>query len=528
MQAWRRIVGNYWLLAVIILAGLFLRLLAVARFDFIADNGTEFYVLEQMKTGTCWPLLGPLLGVEQVYIPPTYFYILYAIDYLAHTPPQMVWFFAISNSLAILFLSLAVQTVTNKKTGIMVALVAQCSFAFFMEGTYIWHPQPVSMLFTLGLWLLLLAHKKNNLVIMSLGIASYLLSLSVHPSPLPFLPYFFLQTVVFFWKKQRQHVFRSCLYTVAIFICIGVPIYASQLFFELKNGFPTLTTIFINPDLTQPAYISSAVKYENFYAIIRYFVSRNIGISGTFTNTGVELIIWLIMIGVLSTVSLRHMSWRWPSLFPYSLIVALLVLLQFHDRELLFWSANHRYMPTLLFLFFALADTWYRVESSKLGRGIIVAILILFLTQNGQAFFQKWAQLQRPIVTESYEYKQHIVSTLQNLLQSNNYNRASTLLLHKNFAAANYADHVTMQYYAMEYWTLGNYDFLVPPINSTCNQFDFFTKEQINQQAKQIVLVERTSNQLPRLLFHHFVVSRSWKLDDQTMLVLYEASACYP
>lgn len=526
MKAIGLLLREYWLLLLVVLGGFVIRLQAIRTFDFISDNGTEFYVLQLMKTHQCWPLVGPLLGVENVYIPPTYFYILYFIQWLAQSPSQMVIFFAASNSLAILFLSLAIWTITNKKTALIAALLLHFSYALFLEGTYIWHPQPVSMFFSLGLWLLLLAQKKNSLQLLSIGIISYLVALSTHPSPLPFLPFFLVQTTSFFVNRQPGKIVKSMLNTIFLFAITGLPLFASQLYFEYINGFPTFKTIFVDPDLSQPAFIVSSLSWENGLLILKYFVSRTMGIAHTITNSNYELSMWLVAIGVLIALAIKKSSWRWPSFFPYSLLVAMVILMQFHDRELLFWSANHRFMPTLLFLFFAVADTWHRLKKSRLAQIILMGLLVLFLHNNIRAHYYRWQQIsEQNNLPESYRYKQKLILVAKENSQKNNYRLADTLLLHKNFAAADYNDHVDMQYYAMEYWTLADYEFLVPPINFSCNQFNFFTVPQLRQQAKQIILIEPAAADSPDRVFGQYIQAQVWRVDDQTKLVVYETTA---
>lgn len=284
----------YGFLIAISVIGLLVRFWVIARFEFIADNGTEFYVMQQMKSGTCWPLVGPLIGVEHLYIPPTYFYILYSLQQLLSDPATIVYAFAVINILAILFLGLAISVATNRSTAVVVLLLAHCTYALFTEGTYIWHPQPVSIFFSFGLWMLLLAGKKQNILYVYTGLVSYFLALSIHPSSLPLLP-FFVYHVVFFFRQRTSQWMNVLLHTFWLMVVSAIPIYATQILFEYLNGFPTIVTLFLRaPDTSQSAFVAAHFSIENIISILRYFVTRTIGLTHSITGSFWELIFLVI------------------------------------------------------------------------------------------------------------------------------------------------------------------------------------------------------------------------------------------
>lgn len=512
------------LFGIVCLVSLATRIYVLPVFKFTPDNGTEFFVLSKIKAKECFPLIGPLLGIENIFLPATYFYLLYFVTLFTNDPNIGIYAFTLMNFLATVFLSLAIYEVTNKKIFFWSLVLINISAAVLTEGLYIWHPHPVILFFSLGLWQIVKARKTKKIANLLFGIISYLISLSIYLSALPLLPFFIVQTIYFYFAKTKNYIISIAL-MILTFVGLALPIYFSQLVFEYQTHFPTLRLI-LNPREIQNLSISIHLipPPQNIVNLLNYFVKNNLGIYQTFTNSLIEIIVWIGLILWLILIGLKSKSYSWYGLFPNFLGLAFLCLAVFYDSDLPLLEAKYRFMPILFFWFFCFAELAFQLRAKKIAMFVIVLFMSLFVFNNLKSDYQLLKSVSFPEkLVESYSYKNLLSKKIFNYFNNSNLKLADTLILRKTQYAVDYNDDFNLQYYAMEFWTLLSYKSLIPKINQSCSQYRFYSKSEISQLANQIILIDDWSvaHKAPNIILDNFVKQKFIYQDARLSLILY-------
>lgn len=220
----------------------YLRIKDLQFTEMLSDVGYELEAARIINQKKDLPLVGPAVGIDGIFIPPTYLYLI-SFFYLISSGKIMVisLIYAVMGLLSILFLFLLIYLLTNKNK--VISLLFLGIFVFWEYHVHmsrgIWHPYPTVFFTSLSLLLGLISLKKKNIFLLSSSQWLFFIALSIYPSPIYFLPIIYLNSYYFF-KRINFPPIKSFLSSVLLLSSLFFIVYLPQFIFEIKNKFPSL------------------------------------------------------------------------------------------------------------------------------------------------------------------------------------------------------------------------------------------------------------------------------------------------
>ncbi len=220
----------------------YLRIKDLQFTEMLADVGYELEAARIINQKKDIPLVGPAIGIDGLFIPPTYLYLI-SFFYLIFSGSilSISVIYAVMGLLSILFLFLLIYLLTNKNKIISLLFLGVLTFWQYHIhlSRIIWHPYPTFFFTSLSLLLGVLSLKKENIFLLVFSQWLFFLALSIYPSPIYLLPIIYLNSYYFFRKKRLSSLksfFSSILLLSSLFFIVYLP----QFIFEIKNKFPSL------------------------------------------------------------------------------------------------------------------------------------------------------------------------------------------------------------------------------------------------------------------------------------------------
>jgi len=161
----------------------------------------------------------------------------------------MVYLYASFNFLAIILLTAVIWLKNDKNTALILFLLMGINNHFLAQARQIWHPHPVLFFFSLALLLFTIAQKNKNELTVFLAIFSYSVATSIYISPVIFFPYFFINSYLFFLNKNSQKI-KALIQTITVFFLAFIPIYFTQIIFEISTNFSSLKALTSSSQIT--------------------------------------------------------------------------------------------------------------------------------------------------------------------------------------------------------------------------------------------------------------------------------------
>lgn len=518
----------------ILLGGLVIFLL-ISRFlnfdneqQFIADNGLEFAILAKMKDQLCVPNLGPLLSVENIFIPPTYFYYIYYTGGFTLDPSLTGHISNISELFTVAFLAGSIWLVTNQNKRLFLVgfLVVSCSTFLYNSSRLVWHPNPVNLWLSLSLFLLILGKKTQRLDAYLGSLATFWFATSIYPSPILLIGWYFLE-VVLLLRRFFHNWLGSVALASLIMIATGLPFYIMQLVFEAQHQWPTITTISV---AANQIFSNSTSVHFSFHGLMTFvntwlneFLYSVLYVDSLGVAGGWEKIFFVGGMCYLLIIAIQHRGHLWLTRFPYLLISAVISHMLFFQYFLPGRQYPAHWFGSILIIFIiSIFEAAAKLKSTFLTRTIFGILLVITLTSNISLL---WANLNstREENQSSLEQKEMRMQKLNEFFVDRQLSLEKTLIINQDVYDSNYEDSFMLQYNAMDNWTLTGYQTLLPPLNKKCNSYHLFSTEEIQHKATNLLLLDTAAHQskIPAVLFQTFQQKLSFKLDENNVAVWY-------
>lgn len=239
----------YWLpFGVILMFSLFLRLYRLPEtITFTDDQGMDLLIIRQMELSGHRPLVGPYLSVDQVYTPPTYYYLTWMLYHLTHSISGIVYGYAAINILTLILLMKLMTDMAGRRAGLITGYLFTVSSLMIEHSRTFWQPYSMQLFLVLCLLSLWHAFQKKSLTLLYIAVLNYVVALSVYPSPMLILPFMMYHLVRWFRNIKSLPIFQSYFYAVGTITLTCIVIFLPQIIFEITNGFPTIQTYAAHP-----------------------------------------------------------------------------------------------------------------------------------------------------------------------------------------------------------------------------------------------------------------------------------------
>ena len=205
---------------------------------FANDQAIDLLIARSIAEDGHRPLLGPLLSLNNIYGPPTYYYFL-ALAFLAgRTLVGTALVFVLINLAGLWGFYLLANRLFNKQTGLTAALLYAISYPMFVSARNMWQPHLVPVLIVFSLYFLAVFKETKRWLHLTLSLFLYAMSLSVYFSPILLLAYYWFQ-VRRLIKDVVKTNYPGIVTATLMVLAIGAT-FSPQLYYELINGFPFL------------------------------------------------------------------------------------------------------------------------------------------------------------------------------------------------------------------------------------------------------------------------------------------------
>lgn len=363
---------------ILILVAVTIRLLIVSSaVKFGADQGMDSLVLWHMQYNGHRPLVGPPLTAQNVFTPPTYYYVSWIWYHIRGSFNDVAYGYAVYNIVTlIIFLFLAVK-MFGRPMAILAGILFSFSTLMVAHATSMWQPYPIQMFLVTSLLSLWLSFEKRSSYYLWASYVLYAYAVSVYPSPLLLFPYMLWQGIRWHNTVQKKGLLQSTAYSLFMIILSAIPAYGPQILFSIHNNFPTLEHLRAIPSASFSLWDRIGVFKDNIALASADFW----GIS-TFTIPRVTLLYSAVPWGFASVYILT--VWRTyiknydsstpiqQFLHPAPLFLGLLSILYLHPYD----AHGHRLWA--FYPFFLLYFTYIVSSSTRAGihTKIIVSSLV--------------------------------------------------------------------------------------------------------------------------------------------------------
>lgn len=233
-----------WISVVVIILGALIRLHKFPTDTaFNSDQGSDLLVARAIVKDGNRPLVGPLLSVDALTIPPTYYYLLASFLAIGRTIEGTAIFFYAMSLLSVFIFYYVAKSLMGISGGIIGVFMYAISVSMVFHSRNMWQPHPVQFFLLLYLYFIILAfdHKNDRFLIVAL--INFAIALTIYPSPLLLFPHVIFQSVRYFSEVKKFPPIISVISGVLIVVAACAPFYVSVVYFEWINNFSFLRSI---------------------------------------------------------------------------------------------------------------------------------------------------------------------------------------------------------------------------------------------------------------------------------------------
>ncbi len=248
----------------LILIAFLLRIYNIDGFiSYHQDQVRDLLYIKQHIASHTVPLLGPKASVGAFFLPPFWYYLMYATYLISPSPVAPASMTAIFSALTAGFIYVFGARFFNKKIGILAGLLYATSHLSIEYSRFSWNPNPIPF-FVIGTLYFLYAyyqeHKVRDLILATL-FANLGIQLHFEGAPL-FL--FILITIFFLYRQHKQKLI--IFYELLVVALLNILLLSPFLYYELTHQFENITGI-LTFSSTQPA-----MKFFGIPFLIKYFL----------------------------------------------------------------------------------------------------------------------------------------------------------------------------------------------------------------------------------------------------------------
>lgn len=347
---------------------------------FNGDQGMDLIIVWHMEHAGHWPLVGPFLSLKDFYTPPTYYYITWLFYHFTHTVTGVVFgYFLINIAALIVFMKLA-WNMGGKQLALIAGVLFAVSFTMIEHGRQFWQPFPMQLFIIISLWQLWRAFEKKSLLSLWISSLSYMLAVSVYPSPIMLLPYMAYQITRWHRDIHKLPLIKSLFFAGCIVVITFIIMYAPQIVFEISHQWPSLQfTDSLAGDSDAPTLFNRIC--ENIFNFLSSFFGAYILFPKETHYVVSFIIITFVAITKWGAVPQKIRLFLAP--FPLATGLAFFVLYRYDVFDHRMWS----YFP-FVFLFVSVA-IHQALTSKKADKKIIaIVLLVTYSILNLSGFYQ--------------------------------------------------------------------------------------------------------------------------------------------
>lgn len=422
--------------------------------DWSGDSGGDLLIARNILYYGHRPMVGPFLTVENIFLPPLYFYILAGILWVVQSPMGIVYAFVVMNMLTGAVIGILAKNMIDRTAGVVALAVFAVSATFVEHGRSFYQPYMVEPFFVFFLYLLWKAIYGKHKWQLVFALISFSIAAAIYPSPWllsPYILYLLYSYIIsprFSGGKARNSI-RS-----VVLLCVGsIPIYIPWVVHEMQYGFPTIVAIFRG---------KSADMSNEFYLFLQYgtylyqLANQFFGIDSlTTVPFSYYLVSFLIGIEILLVVMINKDIRSFPQARAdlygraFSFVSIRWYLISFIPMVIFWENAYHRlwvYLPIHLLLFTLISR--YAIESRNVWIKICVGIIgAIFIIGNISANWIRINTFPRNTLGNTEEAAIHILSDAhQEGIECKDYQ----ILYYTRYGYGNY-NLATIMYFIQQY-----------------------------------------------------------------------------
>lgn len=367
---------THWIItALIIIVAVILRLYQLpGSITFQDDQGLDMLVIRQMEFAGHRPLVGPYLSVDQVYTPPTYYYLTWALYHFTHSVEGIVYGYAAMNILTLLLLMKLAFDLAGRRAAWITGEAFAVSSLMIQHSRTFWQPYPMQMFIALSLLSFLHAFRKKHIGLLWLALLMYQVALSVYPSPMLILPYVLYQLIRWYRTAGACSILRSYIYGACTFILTFVIVFLPHIIYEITHNFPTIRVYAANPYASVTANFVLTRIGENLTTLSNSYTS----IGWLFPDAAAYLI---FLVGIIITFLMNKQRITHgirSFIAPWMLLCGVGVLF-FHTNDV-FEHRSWSYLPFLFLITGIVLDRALR--NGGIQKLLAVYLLVLYTILN--------------------------------------------------------------------------------------------------------------------------------------------------
>lgn len=363
--------------------GLFIRIfLYNSMFGFFGDQGSDLYIAHAILHHGLTPFVGPMLSIISFRMPPTYFYLLALMLSVAKTPEAVGYFTLAMNVAGGAFCFLIIRKLVGYGAALLGASMYAVSFAEVFRSSSFWQPYPATFFIWVSLYLLVEAYEKDRLELLIGSLFAYALSVTIYPSGILLIPFYFLHTYELLGGYRRFSL-PAVTGAVGMMVITYAPLMVPQVLYEKSFAATTTTAtamFMVETGLESWKHVL-LTGWSNFSLFLHLFWMPYTPLfmserQAQFVNLGVSAIIGACLAAAL----LRDRSAATGSLMRFvklPVLICSFVLIGFYRQDI----APHRTWIFLPFMYLLVSyavttgtERWWRIL-----RGVGFGLVVMFI-----------------------------------------------------------------------------------------------------------------------------------------------------
>lgn len=356
------------LMAFPVLIAIIVRLYRITEtIRFRGDQGMDLIVIWHMEHMGHLPLVGPFLSLKDFYTPPTYYYLTWFLYHLTQSVSGIVIGYFFMNIISLILLMKLAWNMGGKRLAFIVGGLFAISLIMVDHSRQFWQPFPMQLFMIISLLCLWHAFQRKNLTALWISTTSYMIALSVYPSPVLLLPYIGYQVTRWYKHNSKQSLLQSLFFSGITLAITFVVVYTPQIIFEISQGFPSLKLTGSLPSSINLHTIITGISENMFYIFSAYFATHIYFPNEAFYIVTFIAILFTAMIK-WHTFSKTTRAFLAPEMLAIGLIFLLLYRQDVHDHRM--WA----YLPFMFLI------TGMSIQQALNAKGLqkTLAIIILF------------------------------------------------------------------------------------------------------------------------------------------------------
>lgn len=386
---------------------------------FRGDHGLDLLVVRAMETEGHRPLIGTFLSLQRFSTPPTFYYLTWAALHLTGSVEGIVYINFAVNILAMLILMRLVYEMAGKIPALTTGLAFAASSVMIEHARNFWNPYPIQIFLIISLFLLWRAFDRRKAILLWGAVLSYVIALSVYPSPALLLPYIIYQSFRWYRYKTGYGKFPATGLALLTVFLPGVFIYMPQIIFEISRGYPSLHVVGAEiPMLTNIDQILMRIGENVFYLL--FSVTR---IESLFHHAAMYITLVMLLL-FFRTFRWRRIPANVRAFLSPGMLACGLIMFSLYSKDV-YSHRSWAYLP-FIYVFLGLAFS-YGWRAGGHRRLIIGSLSAIYIALN---IFQVVTLIRNPNRNELKESRK-VASFIADDIRSNGIRGTDMSVFHK-------------------------------------------------------------------------------------------------